>query len=823
MNRTVYSLLSGIILTCALLFQTACSSSSSNNDPPTVAVGVLAPMSGSLKSVGEGMQAALDIGLPQVNRRLALEGQKFRIKTIIKNTASDPQTARTALAALKAEGVTIVIGPVSSAECEALLPDATSLGMILISPGSSATSLAIADDNLFRLVPDDSNQGAATAALMLKKGFTAVVPLWRSDVWGDGLKKNVSDAFQNGGGTVLTGASYSPGSTGYASQLDDAANQVNNAVTTYGAGKVAVLMISYPTESVALLSGAATRPDLAKAGWFGSDATTLAPLITASATASAFATQTNLLSPIFSREDAVLPVKGIVLNDRVLRERISEKLGRTAETTAYGTWDALWLAARAYADSGSTDIAALKSTLVTTAFNNVGLSGSLAFNTTGDMKKSNYGFYGIALNGSAYTWKLKAAYQYELLATPQVVDVTEPTPKGLTPPATEVKIGALLSLTGGQAYAGQSVKAGLQAALADINRYFSWHGYPVKLSLDIIDTGTDPAKALTAFNTLADRGVKFIVGPISSAECQNVLAAANSRGVVLISPSANAIQLAQPDDNLLRFVPSASNEAAALALLLHEKGISSLAIMARNDIWGVDLAQRTGVEFQALGGTVLANVAYSTTATNYTNALTTLSNAVAGATAANTAVLTASFDETTDIFLQASAFPSLATVKWYGGDGSSQNERLAANKKAAAYAAARGFTCPIEHVFISHSPQKNSIPKLVVRDEIREAYNGTPALYAYPAWDILWIIATSLTNTDWSTDAVVLRNAVISGSDNYIGMSNFMGLDANGDRKYGDYAFFTLAQGSSSAYLWNLTATYHFHPALYLPPKITYP
>ena len=49
-----------------------------------------------------------------------------------------------------------------------------------------------------------------------------------------------------------------------------------------------------------------------------------------------------------------------------------------------------------------------------------------------------------------------------------------------------------------------------------------------------------------------------------------------------------------------------------------------------------------------------------------------------------------------------------------------------------------------------------------------------------------------------------------------------MGLDANGDRKYGDYAFFTLTQGSG-AYLWNLTATYHFHPALYLPPKITYP
>ena len=76
--------------------------------------------------------------------------------------------------------------------------------------------------------------------------------------------------------------------------------------------------------------------------------------------------------------------------------------------------------------------------------------------------------------------------------------------------------------------------------------------------------------------------------------------------------------------------------------------------------------------------------------------------------------------------------------------------------------------------FIQHAPQPNSITKLVIRDDIREAYKGTPALYAYPAWDALWIIVTSLLDSEWSTDPTVLRNAVLSGSDNYIGMSNFM-------------------------------------------------
>jgi len=822
MRRNLFSALAGFLLMCGVMLLTSCSGSSSSGNLQTVTIGVLAPMSGSLKTIGEGMQAALEVALPQVNRRLELEGKNFRIKTLVRDTASDPQTALTALATLKAAGVTIVIGPISSAECEAVLSYANSHEMILLSPGSTASSLAIAGDNLYRLIPDDSCQGAATAALMLKKRFRAVVPIWRDDVWGNGLKKNIADAFQSGGGAVMTGVSFTPGATDYTTALDTAASQVSQALTTYGRGNVAVVMLSFPAESAALLSGAASRPDLAKAGWFGSDALTLSPVLTASATASAFAAQTNLLSPIFSREDAILPVKGIVLNDRVLRERISLKLGRNAETTAFGAWDALWLATRAYADSTATDLTSLRSALVTAAFNNVGLSGSLVFNDAGDMKKSNYAFYGIASGDGSPTWKLKAAYQYELLATPQVVDVTEPTPKGLNPPTAKVKIGALLSLTGGQAYAGKSVRAGLKAALADVNNYFKWHGYPVQFSLEIINTDTDPAKALKGFNTLADRGVRFIVGPLSSAECQNVLAAANSRGVVLVTPSGNAIQLAIADDNLIRFVPSATNEAAALATLLQHEGITSLAILARNDIWGADLAQQTATDFQDLGGKVLGTFTYPANASSYTDQLTALSNAVSGSTAATTAVLALSFDEITDIFLKAEAHQSLANVKWFGGDGTAQNERIATNSSAAAFAAGRGFTCPIEHVFISHSPQKNSIPKLAIRDEIRESYGGTPALYAFPAWDSLWIIATTLMDTEWSADPAVLRNAVISGSDSYIGMSNFMGLDANGDRKYGDYAFFTLTRGTKE-YTWDHTATYHFHPALYLPPRMTYP
>ena len=66
-----------MLLLCTLLLQGGCSSSSSSSSdaPQTVTIGVLAPLTGDLKTIGEGMQAALAVGLPQVNRRLPWKGR----------------------------------------------------------------------------------------------------------------------------------------------------------------------------------------------------------------------------------------------------------------------------------------------------------------------------------------------------------------------------------------------------------------------------------------------------------------------------------------------------------------------------------------------------------------------------------------------------------------------------------------------------------------------------------------------------------------------------------------------------------------------------
>jgi branched-chain amino acid transport system substrate-binding protein len=86
-----------------------------------------------------------------------------------------------ALKELAQKGVTVVIGPQSSAELALLKPYADAHDILLISQGSTASSLVIAGDNVFRLCPDDTLEAQAIVALMWHDGIGTLTPCWRGD------------------------------------------------------------------------------------------------------------------------------------------------------------------------------------------------------------------------------------------------------------------------------------------------------------------------------------------------------------------------------------------------------------------------------------------------------------------------------------------------------------------------------------------------------------------------------------------------------------------------------------------------------------------
>src|SRR4029079_2882824 len=76
--------------------------------------------------------------------------------------------------------------------------------IVLISQGSTASSLAIPNDALFRLAPNDRREGAGIAALRRADGIDTLVEIWRDDAGNAGLATSTKTSFLAGGGTVST-------------------------------------------------------------------------------------------------------------------------------------------------------------------------------------------------------------------------------------------------------------------------------------------------------------------------------------------------------------------------------------------------------------------------------------------------------------------------------------------------------------------------------------------------------------------------------------------------------------------------------------------
>src|SRR5215212_1410217 len=175
-----------------------------------VVLGALLSLTGDWSTLGQASQAALELATADINARMEASGSPVRVRFVVADTKLDPQLAVTQAQALAGQGVRVIVGPQSSAEVRALKPWADANGVILISQGSTASSLSIPGDNIFRLVPDDVREAEAMVALLAADGVTAVVPAWRTDVGNTGLRDSVTRLFEAAGGVVTDGAPYTP-------------------------------------------------------------------------------------------------------------------------------------------------------------------------------------------------------------------------------------------------------------------------------------------------------------------------------------------------------------------------------------------------------------------------------------------------------------------------------------------------------------------------------------------------------------------------------------------------------------------------------------
>ena len=397
MKRTT-SILIGILLIATLWSGCIESTGEATSESEDITIGALLPLTGNLASIGEASQAALEVSTKDINSYFSGLGSGNNVEVIVKDTGSNPEKALEQLKELDAMGITMVIGPQASNEVEAVLDYANENGIVLLSTASTAPSLAIPDDNLFRLVPEDTNQGMALAKFMQIDEVSIVIPMYRNDLWGNGLVDEIEKSFEALDGTVLEGVTYETDTLDLSTEVQSLNEIVVAATSEYDGESIAVVLCSYG-EVTEIFALAQNYPALSEVDWYGTDGIALNDELINDDGAASFAAAANLKAPMYGY---------VRQNDRYqeIAPRIEEQLGRVPESYALATYDACWIATFVDLDALSDDDESIKMAIDTITDTYYGISGWTILNENGDREYWNYDIWTVTEDGGNYQWEL---------------------------------------------------------------------------------------------------------------------------------------------------------------------------------------------------------------------------------------------------------------------------------------------------------------------------------------------------------------------------------------------------------------------------------
>lgn len=167
-----------------------------------------------------------------------------------------------------------------------------------------------------------------------------------------------------------------------------------------------------------------------------------------------------------------------------------------------------------------------------------------------------------------------------------------------------LRIGVLMPLTGDRASYGVAMRDAIDLAVEEINSGGGLLGQ--KLTLVVEDTKSAPREGLNAFEKLSVQDhVGIVIGPMSSAEVLAVAPAAESRKILLFTPSASSPNITAAGDYIFRNVPSDVYEGSAMASVAATNlKLKSVAILQINSDYGYGVVKEFKEGFERLGGTV---------------------------------------------------------------------------------------------------------------------------------------------------------------------------------------------------------------------------
>jgi len=391
-----------IFFALVLLTMVSCKKKDPETTPDLneIKLGAILDLTGDYSEEGLAGKAAIELAIEDLNQRYASVGSQLHISCTYADTHMDTNVTQAKAKEMYSNGIRLLVaGPSNSTELKSIKTWLDANQMLALTCFSSPPSLAIPDDFIFRLITDDNVQGQALVSMMQYDSILALIPVWREDTYGTGLYQTVKQRFESQGGTCLPGISFKPGTTSYQDLIDQVSVQAGTAIATYGASKVAVLLISYQ-EAGDFLKASASANNLSLVKWYGCDANVQKATITGDPVAAQFAKNVRFLAPIMGIGTAgkiPVPAQGLAF-------RIFTKTGLLPDAYALSAYDAVQIYGITYDIVRSDNTSLLKTILpsVCESYNYLGISRKL--NAAGDLATANYIFWTVTPTPGGFGW-----------------------------------------------------------------------------------------------------------------------------------------------------------------------------------------------------------------------------------------------------------------------------------------------------------------------------------------------------------------------------------------------------------------------------------
>ena len=385
--------------TLSLLFTVSClalfgcnNGGGDGEDPATVdlRIGALLDLSGDVSGSDQYVQQVIYQAQEDAKNLGVLIGIEVR------DTAGNPSQAAQEMQALVDQGVRVFVGPSSSSQAQAVLPVANAAGALVVSQSSTAQSLAIPNDALYRMCPTSFVEVQATSDLIKYRGQRAIVTVNRDDVGNTELVSALRPKLTSAGIALQPPIVYS---SSQGSDFRDVAQAVGDAVTAAGGGASAVGVYVAGFDEVAdLLADANGVPSLQGIPFFGSDGVSQNSALITSAGPAFYAAEA---------EGVPSPNLGIPADKEAEAERIMSSTGQSMpDGFALAAYDAVMIMANAYisdtsfGSGGSQD----RASFVRAANGYSGVTGTIQFNSAGDRASAAYTFWGVCYVNGLHNW-----------------------------------------------------------------------------------------------------------------------------------------------------------------------------------------------------------------------------------------------------------------------------------------------------------------------------------------------------------------------------------------------------------------------------------